>query len=119
MDSQQVKLLLATAIASSSLTYFLLNSAKSSDQQQDQQQGRKNKESLAMRLARSNIKSLMPYRCARDDYDTGVLLDANEVSGQTPQRKEGTLRREGRTADNPYQITMLQESLPNQQQPDD
>lgn len=30
------------------------------------------------RLVRSNIRSLAPYRCARDDYSTGVLLDANE-----------------------------------------
>ena len=29
-------------------------------------------------LARRNIRELEPYRCARDDYDEGVLLDANE-----------------------------------------
>jgi DNA-binding transcriptional MocR family regulator len=29
-------------------------------------------------LARPNVLSLEPYRCARDDYDTGILLDANE-----------------------------------------
>ena len=29
-------------------------------------------------LARPNVLCLEPYRCARDDYDTGVLLDANE-----------------------------------------
>jgi len=29
-------------------------------------------------LVRPNIKELTPYRCARDDYDKGVLLDANE-----------------------------------------
>lgn len=33
---------------------------------------------VAARLARPNILSLQPYRCARDDYDSGVLLDANE-----------------------------------------
>ncbi|ORY87497.1 pyridoxal phosphate-dependent transferase [Leucosporidium creatinivorum] len=27
---------------------------------------------------RSNILALQPYRCARDDYDEGILLDANE-----------------------------------------
>lgn len=27
---------------------------------------------------RSNILALLPYRCARDDYSEGVLLDANE-----------------------------------------
>lgn len=32
----------------------------------------------AAKLARPNVLSLQPYRCARDDYDSGVLLDANE-----------------------------------------
>ena len=27
----------------------------------------------------SNILKLEPYRCARDDYSSGILLDANEV----------------------------------------
>jgi len=30
------------------------------------------------RAIRPNIRSLRPYRCARDDYREGVLLDANE-----------------------------------------
>ncbi|ORY23059.1 putative histidinol-phosphate transaminase, partial [Naematelia encephala] len=30
------------------------------------------------RLIRPNILALTPYRCARDDYSEGVLLDANE-----------------------------------------
>ncbi|KAJ8598646.1 hypothetical protein CTAYLR_003096 [Chrysophaeum taylorii] len=30
------------------------------------------------RLVRPNIRRLAPYRCARDDYEEGVLLDANE-----------------------------------------
>lgn len=29
-------------------------------------------------LIRPNIRALQPYRCARDDYDQGILLDANE-----------------------------------------
>ncbi|KAL7747688.1 histidinol-phosphate transaminase [Sorochytrium milnesiophthora] len=29
-------------------------------------------------LARSNIWNLKPYRCARDDFSEGILLDANE-----------------------------------------
>ena len=33
---------------------------------------------VAERLARNNILELQPYRCARDDYSSGVLLDANE-----------------------------------------
>lgn len=32
----------------------------------------------AAKLARSNVLTLVPYRCARDDYDSGILLDANE-----------------------------------------
>ncbi|OAV96028.1 hypothetical protein PTTG_02297 [Puccinia triticina 1-1 BBBD Race 1] len=32
------------------------------------------------RVIRPNILSLTPYRCARDDYDRGILLDANENS---------------------------------------
>jgi len=35
---------------------------------------------IGPRLARSNINSLQPYRCARDDYSSGILLDANENS---------------------------------------
>lgn len=30
------------------------------------------------RAIRSNILALLPYRCARDDYERGILLDANE-----------------------------------------
>ena len=29
-------------------------------------------------LVRKNIRELEPYRCARDDYSEGILLDANE-----------------------------------------
>lgn len=29
-------------------------------------------------VIRPNILALQPYRCARDDYQTGLLLDANE-----------------------------------------
>jgi histidinol-phosphate aminotransferase len=32
------------------------------------------------KVIRPNILSLQPYRCARDDYDDGILLDANENS---------------------------------------
>ena len=32
------------------------------------------------RAIRPNILALQPYRCARDDYQSGVLLDANENS---------------------------------------
>jgi histidinol-phosphate aminotransferase len=30
------------------------------------------------RVIRPNILALRPYRCARDDYSSGILLDANE-----------------------------------------
>jgi len=39
-----------------------------------------NSNGVASRLARPNILALKPYRCARDDYDSGILLDANENS---------------------------------------
>lgn len=32
------------------------------------------------KVARKNILELQPYRCARDDYSDGILLDANENS---------------------------------------
>jgi histidinol-phosphate aminotransferase len=39
---------------------------------------KKNRDGVAAKLARRNILELQPYRCARDDYSDGVLLDANE-----------------------------------------
>jgi len=33
-----------------------------------------------LHLVRPNILALSPYRCARDDYERGILLDANENS---------------------------------------
>lgn len=36
------------------------------------------KNGVAASIARPNILALKPYRCARDDYDKGILLDANE-----------------------------------------
>ena len=32
-------------------------------------------------LVRPNVRNLVPYRCARDDYKVGILLDANENTG--------------------------------------
>lgn len=43
-------------------------------------------------LVRPNIRSLVPYRCARDDYDQGILLDANE-NGIGPVTGDGDLNR--------------------------
>lgn len=39
---------------------------------------------LASKLARTNILELQPYRCARDDYSQGILLDANENAWGPP-----------------------------------
>lgn len=44
-------------------------------------------------LVRPNIRSLVPYRCARDDYDSGILLDANENSIGAVTGPEGNLNR--------------------------
>ncbi|KAJ6469467.1 histidinol-phosphate aminotransferase [Mycena sanguinolenta] len=33
-----------------------------------------------LKVIRPNILALLPYRCARDDYQDGILLDANENS---------------------------------------
>lgn len=44
----------------------------------DEETLKKPKRGIAASLARPNILALHPYRCARDDYDSGILLDANE-----------------------------------------
>lgn len=71
----------------------------------------KNEPGLAAKLARPNILELHPYRCARDDYSEGVLLDANENAlGPTslpsnsldPYDNHLTLER----YPDPYQITL-------------
>ena len=36
------------------------------------------------KLVRENIQNLVPYRSARDDFDSGILLDANENSFGSP-----------------------------------
>ncbi|GAA94617.1 uncharacterized protein L969DRAFT_48951 [Mixia osmundae IAM 14324] len=42
-------------------------------------------------IIRPNILELQPYRCARDDYSSGVLLDANENSlGSALPRPSGS-----------------------------
>jgi histidinol-phosphate aminotransferase len=43
------------------------------------------------RVIRPNILALHPYRCARDDYTSGILLDANENSlGHSISQAEDT-----------------------------
>ena len=65
---------------------------------------------VAARLARSNILELQPYRCARDDYSEGILLDANENAYGPPlqpkQQQEQSIEYE-RYPD-PYQIPLKQ-----------
>ncbi|OMJ10279.1 Histidinol-phosphate aminotransferase [Smittium culicis] len=53
-------------------------------------------------IVRPNILQLLPYRCARDDYSTGVLLDANENNyGPTTLMGDGLNVRE---EDNPLSM---------------
>jgi len=40
------------------------------------------------KILRKNIKKLKPYRCARDDYQDGLLLDANENLYGPPESLE-------------------------------
>ena len=44
-------------------------------------------------LVRENIRNLTPYRSARDDFDSGVLLDANENSFGSTVRNSLDLHR--------------------------
>ena len=44
-------------------------------------------------LIRKNIRNLTPYRSARDDFDSGVLLDANENSFGSTVRNSLDLHR--------------------------
>jgi len=44
-------------------------------------------------LVRDNIRNLTPYRSARDDFDSGTLLDANENSYGSPVRSTLNLHR--------------------------
>jgi len=46
------------------------------------------------RVIRPNILALHPYRCARDDYSSGILLDANEnaLGHSIPQSEDATTK---------------------------
>lgn len=44
-------------------------------------------------LVRKNIQALQPYRSARDDFDSGILLDANENSYGDPFGNHDELNR--------------------------
>lgn len=45
------------------------------------------------KLVRNNIRDLKPYRSARDDFDSGILLDANENSMGSPIESDLALNR--------------------------
>jgi histidinol-phosphate aminotransferase len=53
------------------------------------------------RVIRPNILALRPYRCARDDYSSGILLDANENSlghSISPRSEDATPQLNGSAA---------------------
>lgn len=62
-------------------------------------------------LARPNILALEPYRCARDDFKVGILVDANEnthgpaSSNLTAEEKKLELNR----YPDPHQIELKQQ----------
>jgi histidinol-phosphate aminotransferase len=60
---------------------------------------------IAARLARKNILELLPYRCARDDYSEGILLDANENAFGPPLPSSNNTTVLERYPD-PYQIPL-------------
>lgn len=71
-------------------------------QQQQQQSTNGGGGGIAARLARKNILELQPYRCARDDYSEGILLDANENALGPPLDDEDVLER----YPDPYQVPL-------------
>ena len=52
-----------------------------------------NKKFNLERIVRKNILDLKPYRSARDDFDSGILLDANENSYGSPIKSDLELNR--------------------------
>lgn len=69
MENKNLALGLGAAVVVGTLTYFSTKKAS-----------KKAKRRSVQDLVRPNIASLKPYRCARDDYSEGILLDANENS---------------------------------------
>jgi histidinol-phosphate aminotransferase len=70
------------------LIVYLLSTSSSMSEAEQKTVG------VAARLARKNILELQPYRCARDDYSDGVLLDANENAyGPAAAENKHTLER--------------------------
>ncbi|MEQ9277906.1 MAG: histidinol-phosphate transaminase [Balneola sp.] len=52
-----------------------------------------NKKFNLEKIVRENIRDLKPYRSARDDFDSGILLDANENSFGSPVESDLELNR--------------------------
>lgn len=78
---------------------------------------------VAARLARPNILELQPYRCARDDYSTGILLDANENAYGSPLQKNHPNHRKNpqqnsATVQEPITTTTATENLELERYPD-
>lgn len=59
-------------------------------------------------VVRDNISCLVPYRCARDDYNTGILLDANENTYGPSVPGTEVLARELERYPSPYQWELRQ-----------
>ena len=58
-------------------------------------------------VIRPNILSLQPYRCARDDYSEGILLDANENAlGHSIARSNGDAQPGGSELEPELQSTL-------------
>ena len=78
LDRDQKALLVAAAAALGGFALGRLTASfsRSSSKKTSSNSGT----SIGLRLARPNISNLHPYRCARDDYEDGILLDANENS---------------------------------------
>lgn len=87
-------LLSGSALSSLKFLFIVLLSTMSEEKKQD---------GVAARLARKNILELQPYRCARDDYSDGVLLDANENAyGPAAAENKNTLER----YPDPHQVSL-------------
>ncbi|KAG5177008.1 histidinol-phosphate transaminase [Tribonema minus] len=74
-DGGAIAVTALAAVVVAAASAVVVACARPKPQQQQQRARRTLKE-----LARQNILDLTPYRCARDDYNTGILLDANENS---------------------------------------
>ncbi|CAI5704780.1 unnamed protein product [Peronospora effusa] len=108
MDKQSAIVLSVTA--GLSVGYFL-GKTHSNAAIRDNTEGKSPSKDLneVDRLIRPNILALTPYRCARDDYNQGILLDANENSlGPPLQGYEQLIAMELERYPCPYQPELKQ-----------